>query len=161
MLFDTGDMNNSAIFTRKYLCWSIFLIKLFWCLFIKKRFQHRYFPVNIVTFLKRVFVIKAQWLLLIWPSYILWMINELIALSSCAMSQARVSIIINLQLQINRYKLKIINKNVSKWFSFIFILESIYFHMLLYKYNYILSLHINVIKFIWTTRTNSGLNEVS
>ena len=30
---------------RKYLCWSLFLIK-----FVKKKLQHRCFPVNIARF---------------------------------------------------------------------------------------------------------------
>ena len=29
MFFDTGDLKNSAIFTRKNVFWSLFLIKLF------------------------------------------------------------------------------------------------------------------------------------
>ena len=36
-----------AIFTGKYLCWSLFLIK-----FIKKKHQHRCFSVNIARFLR-------------------------------------------------------------------------------------------------------------
>ena len=28
MFFKTGDLKNSAIFTTKHLCWSLFLIKL-------------------------------------------------------------------------------------------------------------------------------------
>ena len=39
---------NFAIFTWKYLCWSIFLIKQI----IKIRLQHRDFPVNIPKFLR-------------------------------------------------------------------------------------------------------------
>ena len=35
-------LKNFAIFTGTHLCWSLFLIKL-----IKKRLQHRCFPVNI------------------------------------------------------------------------------------------------------------------
>ena len=53
------------IFTGKHLCWRLFLIKLQAfrkvaglqtfnkvqvCNFIKRRFQHRYFPVNIANF---------------------------------------------------------------------------------------------------------------
>ena len=44
-------LKNFAIFTGKQLCWSLFLIKNF----IKKRFQQRYFPVNIAKVLKTVF----------------------------------------------------------------------------------------------------------
>ena len=58
------------IFTGKHLCWSLFLIKLQAfrkvaglqtfnkvqvCNFIKRRFQHRYFPVNIAKFLSTTF----------------------------------------------------------------------------------------------------------
>ena len=39
---------NSAIFTGKHLCWSIFLIKQI----IKIRLQHRDFPGNIAKFLR-------------------------------------------------------------------------------------------------------------
>ena len=44
-----------AIFTGKYLCWSLFFNKyagLQFCNFIKKRLQHRCFPVNIAKFLR-------------------------------------------------------------------------------------------------------------
>ena len=41
-------VRNFAISTGKHLCWSFFLINSF----IKKRSQHRVFPVNIVKFLK-------------------------------------------------------------------------------------------------------------
>ena len=37
-------LKNFAIFTWKQLCWSLFLIKLQACSFIKKRLQHRCFP---------------------------------------------------------------------------------------------------------------------
>ena len=56
--------------------------------FIKKRLQHRNFPVNIRKFLETAFVIDHRSLLSTWPYYILSMINELIAFSSYAMSQA-------------------------------------------------------------------------
>ena len=39
-----------AIFTRNHQRWSFFLIKV--CNFIKKRLQHRCFPVNIAQFLR-------------------------------------------------------------------------------------------------------------
>ena len=44
-----------AIFTGKHLCWSLFFNKvtgLKTCNFIKKRLQHRCFPVNIAKFLR-------------------------------------------------------------------------------------------------------------
>ena len=53
-----------AIFTGKHLCWSLFLIKLSLFnkvaglkpgSFIKKRLQHRCFPLNIAKFLRAVF----------------------------------------------------------------------------------------------------------
>ena len=58
MFFKTGDLKNSAIFTRKHLCWSLFnevALKFF----IKKR--QKYFPVNIAKFLRTAFVIKHGW----------------------------------------------------------------------------------------------------
>ena len=42
-------LNNYALFTGKYLCRSLFLIKLP-CSFIKKRLQHSCFPWNIAKF---------------------------------------------------------------------------------------------------------------
>ena len=45
---------NVAIFSGKHLRWSLFLTKLqaHACNFIKKRLQHRCFPVNIAKFLR-------------------------------------------------------------------------------------------------------------
>ena len=35
MFFETGTLKNHAIFTGKYLCWSLFLIKLqYWAFFL-------------------------------------------------------------------------------------------------------------------------------
>ena len=45
-----GAVKNFVIFTRKRLCWSLFGV--FGVNFIKKRHQHRYFPVNITKFLR-------------------------------------------------------------------------------------------------------------
>ena len=59
MFYKTDAITNLAIFTRKHLCWSFFLINL-----IKKRLQHRCFPVNIakclstVTYIERLLFIK-------------------------------------------------------------------------------------------------------
>ena len=55
MFFKIGVLRNFAIFTVKQLCWSLFLIKLqdrSSCNFIKKRLQHRCFPVNTANFLR-------------------------------------------------------------------------------------------------------------
>ena len=49
MFFKTGALENFAIFTEKHLCWSLRAFLL------KKRFQHRYFPVNIAKFLRTAF----------------------------------------------------------------------------------------------------------
>ena len=52
MFFQTGVLKN---FGKKDLCFSLFLNKvadLQTCNFIKKRFQHRSFPVNIVKLLR-------------------------------------------------------------------------------------------------------------
>ena len=45
-------LNNFPVFTGKHLRWSLF------CLFIKMKLQHRYFPVNIAKFL-RTSVLKS------------------------------------------------------------------------------------------------------
>ena len=44
-----GVLNNFSKFTGKHLCWSLFLIA---CNVIKKRLQHRWFPMNIAKFLR-------------------------------------------------------------------------------------------------------------
>ena len=58
-------LKNFAIFTGKFLCWSLFWTKLQACNFLKKRLQHRYFPVNVVKF-SRTPILKyiCKWLLL-------------------------------------------------------------------------------------------------
>ena len=58
MFFKIGVLKNFAIFTGKYLCQSLFLIKLQAFKFVKKRLQHRSFPVNIAKFL-RTFLYKT------------------------------------------------------------------------------------------------------
>ena len=55
MFYTTAVLKNLAIFTGKALCSSIFLSEnagLQSCNFIKKRLQHRCFPVNIAQFLR-------------------------------------------------------------------------------------------------------------
>ena len=49
-------LKNFAIFLRKHLFWSLFLIKLqtFRSTTLIKRLQHRCFPVNIANFLKPI-----------------------------------------------------------------------------------------------------------
>ena len=49
MFFKIDFLNNFVIFTGKYLCWSLFLIKL--TPTTLKRLQHRCFLVNISKFL--------------------------------------------------------------------------------------------------------------
>ena len=52
-----GISKSFAMFTGKRLCWSLLLIKfqaLRPCNFIKKRLQHRCFPVNIAKFLRKL-----------------------------------------------------------------------------------------------------------
>ena len=53
MLYKVGDPKNLAIFTGKHLCWRFFLIN-----FIKKRLQHRCFPMNIAKCLSTTFYIE-------------------------------------------------------------------------------------------------------
>ena len=51
MFYDA--LQNLAIFTGKHLCWRFFLIN-----FIKKRLQHRSFPVNVAKYLSTDFHIE-------------------------------------------------------------------------------------------------------
>ena len=53
-----GVLKNFAIFTRKHLCWSLFGV--LGVNFIKKRLQHRYFPVNITKLLRKS-ILKNIW----------------------------------------------------------------------------------------------------
>ena len=62
MFFKIGVLINFAIFTRKQLCWSLFLIKL-QAIRLQKRLEHMYFPVNIAKFLRTAFVIEHLWCL--------------------------------------------------------------------------------------------------
>ena len=54
MFFKIGVLKNFVIFTGKYLCWSLFLIKL--TPKTPKRLQHRCFLVNIAKFLRTPFL---------------------------------------------------------------------------------------------------------
>ena len=60
MLLKIGVFRNFTVFTWKHLCWSLFgdfqAYK-----FIKKRLQHRCFPVNIAKFLRTAFFIEHLW----------------------------------------------------------------------------------------------------
>ena len=47
MFFKVGVLKNFANFTGKHLYWSLILIN-----FIKKRLQHRVFPVEFAKFLR-------------------------------------------------------------------------------------------------------------
>ena len=49
-------LKNFTKFKWKHLCQSLFLIKA--CNFIKRRLQHRGFPVNFVKFLRTPFIIE-------------------------------------------------------------------------------------------------------
>ena len=53
MFFKIVALKNFSNFTRKHYWWSLFLTKLqAWaCNFIKKRLQHRGFPLNFVNVL--------------------------------------------------------------------------------------------------------------
>ena len=51
--YKINALKNLAIFTGKHLCWRFFLIN-----FIKKRLQHRCFPVNIAKCLSTAFYIE-------------------------------------------------------------------------------------------------------
>ena len=52
-----GVLKNLAKFTAKHLCWSLFFI-------LKKRLQHRCFPVNFAKFLRTLFTEHLRWQLL-------------------------------------------------------------------------------------------------
>ena len=69
MFFKIVVLKNIAIFKGKRQCWSPFLIKLqAWMKtyhFIKKRLQHRCFPVNIRKFLITSFFTEHLWWLLL------------------------------------------------------------------------------------------------
>ena len=56
--FEIGVFKNFAILTVKHLCWSLFnkVAVLKTCNFIKKRLQHRCFPVKIARFLRTPFL---------------------------------------------------------------------------------------------------------
>ena len=67
-----GILKNFTKFTGKHLCWSLFLIKFHPWKFIKKRLQHRCFPVKFAKILSAIFFYKnLWWLLLIWDRYTL------------------------------------------------------------------------------------------
>ena len=55
MFFKIGVLKNFAIFTGKHRSWSLFLTALQVSNFIKKRHQHKCFPVYIVKFLRIAF----------------------------------------------------------------------------------------------------------
>ena len=66
VFFKIGVIKHFAIFTRKHLCWSLFLIKLqIWrAATLLKRLQHRYFSANIAHFFRTAFFIEnLRWLL--------------------------------------------------------------------------------------------------
>ena len=68
MFYKKTVLKNFAIFTGKHRYWSLFLINLHVLKiykFIKKRLQHRCFPVNIVKFLRTPILknIGERWLL--------------------------------------------------------------------------------------------------
>ena len=68
MYFRIGVLKNFAMFTGKYLCWSLFFNKyagLKACNFFKKILQHKFFSVKFAKFLRTPFFKEhVQWLLL-------------------------------------------------------------------------------------------------
>ena len=65
--FKIGVLKHFTIFTGKHLSWRLFFIKvagLKACNYIKKRLQHRCFPVNIAEFLRIAIFIEHLWWLL-------------------------------------------------------------------------------------------------
>ena len=59
MFFKIRVPKNFVIFTGKHFCWSHFLIKLEACNLIKKRPQHRCFPLSVTKFLRTAFCCRA------------------------------------------------------------------------------------------------------
>ena len=61
MLFKIGVLKNFANVTGKQLCWSLFLITLQAFNFIRKRLEHRCFPVEFLkkTFFHRTYLVAA------------------------------------------------------------------------------------------------------
>ena len=58
MYFRISVLKNFAMFAGKHLCWSLFFNKytgLKACNFIKKRLQHKFFPVKLAKFLRTPF----------------------------------------------------------------------------------------------------------
>ena len=58
MFFKKGVLKNFVNFSGKHLCWSLFfniVAGIQTCYFIKKRLQHRCFPVKFAKFLRIVF----------------------------------------------------------------------------------------------------------
>ena len=53
MFYKIDALKNLAMFTEKHWCWRFFLLN-----FIKKRLQHRRFPVNIAKCLSTAFYIE-------------------------------------------------------------------------------------------------------
>ena len=63
-----GVLRNFAIFTGKHLCQSLFFKKVAGLrpeTLLKKRFQHRCFPVNFLKFLRTLFSQITSWRLLL------------------------------------------------------------------------------------------------
>ena len=61
MFFIIVVLKNFQIFTGKHLCWSLFVNKVAGpqaCNFMKRRFKHSCFPVNIAKFLRTAFLIE-------------------------------------------------------------------------------------------------------
>ena len=61
-------LRNSAKFTGKHVCWSLFFNKvagLRLASLLKKRFWHWFFPVNFAEFLRALFFIEHFWWLLL------------------------------------------------------------------------------------------------
>ena len=55
-----GVLKHFAIFTGKHLFWSLFLIKLQASRSLKKRLQHKCFPVNLTKHLKTPAVATSE-----------------------------------------------------------------------------------------------------
>ena len=71
LFYKRDALKNLAIFTGKHPCWSFFLIN-----FIKKVFQHRCLPVNIVECLSTIFFIEQVLCIILFPDY-MWRYNSL------------------------------------------------------------------------------------
>ena len=75
MFFKIAALRNFAVLSIKHLCWSLFLIKLqAWrtTFLLKRRLQHRCFPVNITKSLRTDFFIVYLLFIILFQNFMWW-----------------------------------------------------------------------------------------